>query len=134
MCLRFRLVEVQQNLVGVEESRQELQAQVEQVQEGNQALKREYDALLERRQGAEHSFMEEKAKGSQLLEEMIHMKKQAAARMNTCNERKSRYLKYTKYLKLHKTPEIHRTYKIALYHQNSELPQLPLDPSFQFSL
>ncbi|XP_076002156.1 ATG16 autophagy related 16-like 2 [Genypterus blacodes] len=84
------LVEVQQDVVVVEVSRQELRAQVEQLEERNQVLKREYDALLERRQGAEHSFMKEDARGSQLLVDIIYVKKQAAAHMNTCNERKSR--------------------------------------------
>ncbi|KAF7652629.1 hypothetical protein LDENG_00094370 [Lucifuga dentata] len=87
---RARLVEMERCLVGMEESQQELQTRVEQVQKGNGILKREYDALLERRQGAELSFREEKVRGSQLLKDMIHLKQQAAARMNSRNERRSR--------------------------------------------
>lgn len=87
-----RLVEEQCRRTGAFDARQELQEQVRQVEEENRALKREYDALLERQRGAETRLREEKVKEGHLLEDMIHLKQQAAARMNSRNERRSRYL------------------------------------------
>lgn len=78
--------------MGVFGVRQELQQQVEQVQKKNRVLKMEYDALLERQRGAETRLREAEDKGGHLLEDMIHLKQQAADRMNSLNERKSRYL------------------------------------------
>lgn len=52
-----------------------------------------YDDLLERQREAESRLREEKLKEGHLLEDMIHLKRQAAARMNSRNERKSRYEK-----------------------------------------
>lgn len=65
---------------------------MERVQGENGALKTEYDALLERQRGAETRLREEKVRGGHLVEDMIHLKQQAAARMNSRNERRSRYL------------------------------------------
>lgn len=59
----------------------------------NGALKMKYDAMLELQRGAESQLREEKIRGGHLLDDMINRKKQAAARMNSRNERKSRYLK-----------------------------------------
>ncbi|XP_022594305.1 autophagy-related protein 16-2-like isoform X1 [Seriola dumerili] len=85
-----RLVEEECRFTGVFDGCQELQEQVKQVQEENRALKREYDTLLERQRGAETRLREEKVREGHLLEDMIHLKQQAAARMNSRNERKSR--------------------------------------------
>ncbi|KAG7225930.1 hypothetical protein INR49_018531, partial [Caranx melampygus] len=84
------LVEKECRRTGAFDARQELQEQVRQVEEENRALKREYDALLERQRGAETRLREEKVKEGHLLEDMIHPKQQAAARMNSRNERRSR--------------------------------------------
>lgn len=64
---------------------------MEQVREKNGALKMEYDAMLEQQRGAESRLREEKVRGGRLLDDMINKKQQAAARMNSRNERKSRY-------------------------------------------
>ncbi|XP_030259492.1 ATG16 autophagy related 16-like 2 isoform X3 [Sparus aurata] len=85
-----RLSEEERRLAGVLDARQELQERVGQVQEKNGALKMEYDVLLERQREAETRLREEKVKEGHLLEDMIHLKKQAAARMNSRNERRSR--------------------------------------------
>ncbi|KAM9359638.1 ATG16 autophagy related 16-like 2 [Symphorus nematophorus] len=85
-----RLSEEERRLAGAFDARRELQERVEQVQEENVALKTEYDALLERQRGAETTLREEKVRGVHLLEDMIHLKQQAAARMNSRNERRSR--------------------------------------------
>lgn len=59
----------------------------------NGALKKDYDAMLELQRGAESQLREEKNREGHLLDDMICRKKQAAARMNSRNERKSRYVK-----------------------------------------
>ena len=92
MIFVIRLSEEERRLAGALDARQALQEQVGQVQEENGALKMEYDALLERQREAETRLREEKVKEGHLLEDMIHLKKQAAARMNSRNERRSRYL------------------------------------------
>ncbi|CAL8354013.1 unnamed protein product [Lota lota] len=85
-----RLSEVQQSASRALGEEQDLQSQVSQVQEANADLKREYDTLLECHAAAEQRFRQEKQRGSKLLEDMIHHKQEAAARMNTHNERRSR--------------------------------------------
>ncbi|KAE8294809.1 Autophagy-related protein 16-2 APG16-like 2 [Larimichthys crocea] len=85
-----RLSEDERRAGAVFDARQELQQRVEQVQGENGALKMEYDALLERQRGAETRLREENLRGGHLLEDIMHMKKQAATRMNSRNERKSR--------------------------------------------
>ncbi|XP_039986630.1 protein Atg16l2 isoform X2 [Xiphias gladius] len=85
-----RLLEEEHRLAGAFDGRRQLQERVEQVQEENGALKLNYDALLERQRGAETRLREEKVRGVHLLEDMIHLKQQAAARMNSRNERRSR--------------------------------------------
>lgn len=88
----IRLLEEERRRAGVFGARQELQQQVQKVQEENRALKVEYDALLEQQREEEKRLREEKVAGGQLLEDMIYLKKQAADRMNSHNERRSRYL------------------------------------------
>ncbi|XP_030008251.1 ATG16 autophagy related 16-like 2 isoform X2 [Sphaeramia orbicularis] len=85
-----RLAEQQQRVAGAFGARQVLQDRVEQVQEENGVLKMKYDLLLEQQKGAEQNLREENVRGGHLLEDMIHLKQQAAARMNSRNERKSR--------------------------------------------
>lgn len=85
-----KLLEDQCRLTGASDTRQELQEQVRRVEEENRTLKREYDALLERQRGAEMRLRDEKVREGNLLEDMIHLKQQAAARMNSRNERRSR--------------------------------------------
>lgn len=63
------------------------------MQAQNGTLKKKYDAMLELQRGAESQLREKKIEEGHLLDNMINLKKQAAARMNCRNERKSRYLK-----------------------------------------
>lgn len=86
----IRLSDEEHRLLGVFDTRQELQELVELVREKNKALKMEYDALLERQRGAETRLREEKVRGERLLEDMIHLKRQAAVRINSRIERRSR--------------------------------------------
>ncbi|XP_028276052.1 ATG16 autophagy related 16-like 2 [Parambassis ranga] len=85
-----RLQEEKLRLAGAFGARQELQQRVERMQQQNAVLKTEYDALLELQREAETRLREEKVREGQLLEDMIHLKQQAAARMNSRNERRSR--------------------------------------------
>lgn len=85
-----RLQEDERRWEGALGERRALQERVESVRQQNGALKTEYDLLLERQRGAESKLREEKVRGGHLLEDMIHLKQQAAARMNSRNERRSR--------------------------------------------
>ncbi|XP_029964133.1 ATG16 autophagy related 16-like 2 isoform X2 [Salarias fasciatus] len=85
-----RLMEERQRLEGALGVQQALQQRVEQLEEQNAALKVEYDELLERQKEVESRLREENLRGGTLLEDMIHLKKEAAARMNIHNERRSR--------------------------------------------
>lgn len=85
-----RLLQDQQQLLGALDARRVLQERVEQVRVKNGALKMEYDAMLELQREAESGLREEKIRGGHLLDDIIYLKKQAAARMNSRNERKSR--------------------------------------------
>lgn len=87
-----RLLEDERRLVGAFDAQRELREQVEHVREKNGALKMKYDAMLEQQRGAESRLREEKVRGGRLLDDMINKKQQAAACMNSRNERKSRYL------------------------------------------
>lgn len=85
-----RLQEEEQRLAGTLDARRTLQERVERVQEENGTLKMEYDVLLERQREAETRLREENVRGGHLLEDVIHLKQQAAVRMNSRNERRSR--------------------------------------------
>lgn len=85
-------MEEQRRLSGASDARQELQAQVKRVQVQNGELKVEYDSLLEGQRAAETKLREEAVRGEQLLADIMRWKNQAAARMNSRNERRSRYL------------------------------------------
>ncbi|XP_078140214.1 ATG16 autophagy related 16-like 2 isoform X2 [Centroberyx gerrardi] len=85
-----RMEEAELRLAGAAAARRDLRARAALVQEGNRELKREYDGVLERHRGTERTFREEKLRGCRLLEDMICRKQQAAAHMNSRNERRSR--------------------------------------------
>ncbi|XP_030599752.1 ATG16 autophagy related 16-like 2 isoform X5 [Archocentrus centrarchus] len=85
-----RLLEEQRRLSGASDTRLELRARVELVQMQNATLKEKYDNLLKEQRVAETKLREEKVRGEHLLADMMKWKKQAAARMNSRNERRSR--------------------------------------------
>ncbi|XP_030599749.1 ATG16 autophagy related 16-like 2 isoform X2 [Archocentrus centrarchus] len=87
-----RLLEEQRRLSGASDTRLELRARVELVQMQNATLKEKYDNLLKEQRVAETKLREEKVRGEHLLADMMKWKKQAAARMNSRNERRSRFL------------------------------------------
>ncbi|XP_061828415.1 autophagy-related protein 16-1 isoform X2 [Nerophis lumbriciformis] len=86
---RERLLQEERRLKDTLDVRYQLRTRVERVEEDNRLLKKKYDGLMEQQRWAESQLREEKVRGSRLLEDMIHPKQQAAARMNTRNERRS---------------------------------------------
>uniref|UniRef100_G3NKZ6 Uncharacterized protein n=1 Tax=Gasterosteus aculeatus TaxID=69293 RepID=G3NKZ6_GASAC len=87
---QYRLKEEELRLASAFDSRRVLQQRVEQVQLENAALKTKYDELLELRRREEAELREEKLRGDRLLETMIQERQQAAAHMNSRNQRRSR--------------------------------------------
>ncbi|XP_037533600.1 protein Atg16l2 [Nematolebias whitei] len=87
---RARLQEEESRLTDAFDERQALQGRVEQVKVENRRQKTEYDALLERQSRVESRLREEKVQEEHKLEDMMYLKKQAAAHMNICNKRRSR--------------------------------------------
>lgn len=85
-----RLLQERRCLSRVSDAHQELQAKVEQVQGQNTVLKVEYDTLLEQQRAAEAKLRQETVRGEELLAKVMKRKNQAAARMNSHNERRSR--------------------------------------------
>ncbi|KPP63189.1 autophagy-related protein 16-2-like, partial [Scleropages formosus] len=85
-----RMSEIRSQLAAAEAEVSGLQAQVEEVRQGNWHLKREYDSLLERHHDMDEKFREEKVRGSELVEDMIRWKQLAAVKMNTRNEKRVR--------------------------------------------
>lgn len=67
-----------------------LQERVAEVQTGNRLLKQNYDSLLEQHQNTERTYRQEKLHSSEILENMIQLKQQAAVRMNHRNEKRVR--------------------------------------------
>ncbi|KAL0173720.1 hypothetical protein M9458_029688, partial [Cirrhinus mrigala] len=65
-----------------------LQEHVAEVQTKNQLLKKKYDSLLEQHQNMERTYRQEKLRSSEILENMIRPKQQAAVRMNHRNEKR----------------------------------------------
>ncbi|XP_029026203.2 protein Atg16l2-like isoform X2 [Betta splendens] len=87
---RVRLEEEERLLERASDARQELNMRVEQVKQENRAVKAKYDSLLERQRAAEMSLRQAEDRGGHLLEDMIYSKQQAADRMNSRNEHRSR--------------------------------------------
>ncbi|XP_056118528.1 protein Atg16l2-like isoform X2 [Rhinichthys klamathensis goyatoka] len=85
-----KLDEVQKHLSLLASEHSELQERVAEVQTGNRLLKQTYDSLLERHQDTERTYRQEKLHSSEILENMIQLKQQAAARMNHRNEKRVR--------------------------------------------
>lgn len=84
--------ELRKQLEAAECSLGKLQAEVLEVRDGNSRLKQEYDALLREHHAMDEKFREEKMQGTELLEDMIRQKQLAAARMNSKNEKRVRYV------------------------------------------
>lgn len=92
IILPVRAEEDERRLERACDARRELNQRVERVQEDNWALKKTYDVLLQRQRAAETSLREAEDRGGVLLEDMIQPKQQAADRMNSLNEHRSRCL------------------------------------------
>lgn len=94
MCALFfhiRLHDTQNSLMVVELEKGRLNSDVKKMTDNNLLLKSKYDTLRERYQHLDEVYRNEKLHGSDILEDMIHFKEQAAARMNHRNERRLRW-------------------------------------------
>ncbi|CAM4557230.1 unnamed protein product [Leuciscus chuanchicus] len=85
-----KLYEVQKHLSLLASEHRVLQERVAEVQTGNRLLKQNYDSLLEQHQNTERTYRQEKLHSSEILENMIQLKQQAAVRMNHRNEKRVR--------------------------------------------
>ncbi|KTG44864.1 hypothetical protein cypCar_00013600 [Cyprinus carpio] len=85
-----KLYEVQNHLSVLASERSVLQESVAEVQTRNRLLKQEYDSLLEQHRDMESTYRQEKLRSSEILENMILPKQQAAVRMNHHNEKRVR--------------------------------------------
>ncbi|KAM9812861.1 ATG16 autophagy related 16-like 2 isoform 2-T2 [Syngnathus typhle] len=87
---RDRLLQGERGLAGARQLRQQLCLRAQRLEVDNRLLKSKYDALMERQRRAERRLREEKLRGSGLLEDVMGLKRQAAARLNRRNDRRSR--------------------------------------------
>lgn len=85
-----RLHDTQNSLMAVELEKGRLKSDVKKMADSNLLLKSKYDTLHERCQHLDDVYRREKLHGSDVLEEMIRLKEQAAARMNHRNEKRLR--------------------------------------------
>ncbi|GAA6097415.1 protein Atg16l2 [Tachysurus ichikawai] len=84
------LLETHNSLMAVELEKGGLKSDVKKMTDSNLLLKSKYDTLHESYQHLDEVYRKEKLHGSDILEDMIHLKEQAAARMNHRNERRLR--------------------------------------------
>ncbi|KAG9265088.1 autophagy-related protein 16-2-like [Astyanax mexicanus] len=121
-----RLNELQDGLKAGQVEHSTLQTCVLEVQERNQLLKRDYDALLECCQHMDAVYRKEKLHGSELVEDMVRWKQQAAARMNSRNERRVRAREAGR----HKELKVAASKKLNIEEipQSASLPSSPLSP------
>ncbi|XP_077422190.1 ATG16 autophagy related 16-like 2 [Vanacampus margaritifer] len=87
---RDRLLQGERGVAAARDLRQQLRFGVERLEAENGLLKSKYDALMERQRRAERRLRDEKLRGSGLLEDVVTLKRQAAARLNQRNHRRSR--------------------------------------------
>lgn len=76
--------------MAVELEKSRLNSDVKKMRDNNLLLKSKYDTLHERCQHLDKVYRREKIQGSDVLEDMIRLKEQAAARMNHRNEKRLR--------------------------------------------
>ncbi|XP_051934107.1 protein Atg16l2-like isoform X2 [Hippocampus zosterae] len=87
---RDRLLQDERRLAGARDLRRQLRLRAERLAERNGRLKADYDALMERQRRAERRLRDEKLRGSGLLEDVLALKRQAAARLNQRNHARCR--------------------------------------------
>lgn len=85
-----RLHDTQNSFMAVELEKTDLKSDVKKMTDRNLLLKSKYDTLRERYQHLDAVYMKENLHGSDVLEDMIRVKEQAAARMNHRNEKRLR--------------------------------------------
>lgn len=93
MCPFFfhiRLHDTQNSLMAVELEKGRLKSDEKKMTDSNLLLKNKYDTLRERCRLLDGVYRKENLHGSDVLEDMIRLKEQAAARMNHRNEKRLR--------------------------------------------
>ncbi|TSN57727.1 Beta-arrestin-1 [Bagarius yarrelli] len=119
-----RLRDAQNSLKAVELEKNTLISDEKMMTDSNLLLKSKYDALRKSYQHLDEVYRKENLYGSDVLEDMIHLKTQAAARMNHRNERRLR----ARQAGLHKELEVasSRSLNIEKVPKSVSLPSSPL--------
>ncbi|XP_016397432.1 ATG16 autophagy related 16-like 2 isoform X2 [Sinocyclocheilus rhinocerous] len=117
-----KLYEVQNHLSVLASEHSVLQERVVEVQTRNRLLKQEYDSLLEQHQNMERTYRQEKLRSSEILENMIGPKQQAAVRMNHRNEKRVREAS------LHKELQMAASKNVNIEESGNVSPPKPSSP------
>ncbi|KTF93218.1 hypothetical protein cypCar_00015438 [Cyprinus carpio] len=120
-----KLCEVQNHLSVLASEHSMLQEHVTEVQTRNRLLKQEYDSLLEQHQNMERTYRQEKLRSSEILENMILPKQQAAVRMNHRNEKRVR----AREASLHKELQMAASKNVNINEESGNVsPPIPSSP------
>ncbi|XP_016397433.1 ATG16 autophagy related 16-like 2 isoform X3 [Sinocyclocheilus rhinocerous] len=119
-----KLYEVQNHLSVLASEHSVLQERVVEVQTRNRLLKQEYDSLLEQHQNMERTYRQEKLRSSEILENMIGPKQQAAVRMNHRNEKRVR----AREASLHKELQMAASKNVNIEESGNVSPPKPSSP------
>ncbi|XP_042595967.1 protein Atg16l2 [Cyprinus carpio] len=120
-----KLCEVQNHLSVLASEHSMLQEHVTEVQTRNRLLKQEYDSLLEQHKNMERTYRQEKLRSSEILENMILPKQQAAVRMNHRNEKRVR----AREASLHKELQMAASKNVNINEESGNVsPPIPSSP------
>ncbi|XP_026119206.1 autophagy-related protein 16-2-like [Carassius auratus] len=121
-----KVYEVQNHLSVLASEHSVLQERVSEVQTRNRLLKQEYDSLLEQHRDMESTYRQEKLRSSEILENMILPKQQAADRMNHHNEKRVR----AKEASLHKDLQMAASQNVNINEESGNVsPPKPSSPN-----
>ncbi|XP_059389494.1 protein Atg16l2-like isoform X1 [Carassius carassius] len=125
-----KVYEVQNYLSVLASEHSVLQERVSEVQTRNRLLKQEYDSLLEQHRNMESTYRQEKLRSSEILENMILPKQQAADRMNHHNEKRVR----AKEASLHKDLQMAASQNVNINEESGNVsPPKPSSPKSESS-
>ncbi|XP_016108745.1 autophagy-related protein 16-2-like [Sinocyclocheilus grahami] len=124
------LYEVQNHLSVLASEHSVLQERVAEVQTRNRLLKQKYDSLLEQHRNMESTYRQEKLRSSEILENMILPKQQAAVRMNHHNEKRVR----AREASLHKELQMAASQNVNINEESGNVsPSKPSSPKCESS-
>ncbi|XP_016327374.1 autophagy-related protein 16-2-like isoform X2 [Sinocyclocheilus anshuiensis] len=125
-----KLYEVQNHLSVLASEHSVLQEHVAEVQTRNRLLKQKYDSLLEQHRNMESTYRQEKLRSSEILENMILPKQQAAVRMNHHNEKRVR----AREASLHKELQMAASQNVNINEESGNIsPSKPSSPKCESS-